>query len=86
MNKLQLQIVLYFVCATKNENDKITLEFYDIFMKLQKGGEGAAGGGIVDGHCTGHSLWPEVSSILCKLRLLAQLVEPRSTCKSSETC
>lgn len=24
MNKLQLQIVLYFVCATKNENDKIT--------------------------------------------------------------
>lgn len=38
MNKLQLQIVLYFVCATKNENDKITLEFYDIFMKLQKGG------------------------------------------------
>lgn len=36
MNKLQLQIVLDFVCATKNENDKITLEFYDIFMKLQR--------------------------------------------------
>lgn len=40
MNKLQLQIVLDFVCATKNENDKITLEFYDIFMKLQREGGG----------------------------------------------
>lgn len=71
--------MLDFVCATKNENDKITLEFYDIFMKLQREGGGARGQGMGAG--TGHSLWSEFSSFLCKLRLLSQLVEP-STCTS----
>lgn len=41
-------------------------------MKLQKEG----GGMGADTVATGHSLWPELSSFLCKLRLLLQLVEP----------